>query len=87
MCGSAHQVREEGAEFCVVGVRAPRNNGGCQKALPSYGALRLAFHFATVEDAAEKWPQAWQLAEGKRVSLFPTYVSRIVARAVDTNRN
>ena len=39
-------------------------------ALPNYAALRLAFHFATVEEAAEKWPQAWQLAEGERVSLF-----------------
>jgi hypothetical protein len=39
-------------------------------ALPEYGSIRLAFHFATVEDVAANLLQAWQLASGEKVSLF-----------------
>lgn len=38
--------------------------------LPHYGAIRLAFHFACIEDAASDWANAWQLADGSMVSLF-----------------
>lgn len=39
-------------------------------ALPNYRDIRLAFHFACLDDASERWTQAWSLADGERVSLF-----------------
>lgn len=39
-------------------------------ALPNYSEIRLAFHFATVEEASTDWKTTWRLASGERVSLF-----------------
>jgi hypothetical protein len=39
-------------------------------ALPNYREIRLAFHFATIDDVRADLMHAWQLASGEAVSLF-----------------
>lgn len=39
-------------------------------ALPNYREIRLAFHFAAIEDVRADLLRAWQLASGEAVSLF-----------------